>query len=171
VATDAAPTEPVADRPYMPDYGIAGPTEGSGLLPWSWAEDRLHAATNLWVATVWPDGRPHLSVVWGVWMDGAAWFSCGLRSRKIQNLRANPACTIANDDSNNPVTVQGVAEVIRDRTQIREFLDALNAKYASDVDEDFLDPDANATVRVTPHVAYTIKHDDFHGSPTRWRWP
>jgi hypothetical protein len=32
---------PRASRPYMPGYGIQGPDEGSGLLPWSWAEQRL----------------------------------------------------------------------------------------------------------------------------------
>jgi hypothetical protein len=27
---------PEAARPYMPGYGILGPTEGQGLLSWSW---------------------------------------------------------------------------------------------------------------------------------------
>jgi hypothetical protein len=31
-----AVTEPVASRPYMPDYGVLGLGEGTGLLPWSW---------------------------------------------------------------------------------------------------------------------------------------
>ena len=25
----------------MPGYGVVGPEEGSGLLPWSWAQERL----------------------------------------------------------------------------------------------------------------------------------
>ena len=33
--------EPHASRPYMPGYGLLGPDEGTGLLPWSWAEERL----------------------------------------------------------------------------------------------------------------------------------
>jgi hypothetical protein len=37
---------PHVSRPYMPGYGIAGPTEGSGLLHWSWAAERLTAARN-----------------------------------------------------------------------------------------------------------------------------
>ena len=44
----------------MPGYGIVGPDEGRGLLPWSWAEERLIASHDYWVATVWPDGRPHV---------------------------------------------------------------------------------------------------------------
>jgi hypothetical protein len=50
---------PRASRPYMPGYGIQGPDEGSGLLPWSWAEQRLTASRNYWVTSLWPDGRPH----------------------------------------------------------------------------------------------------------------
>ena len=38
--------DPAADRPHMPGYGIRGPAEGSGLLPWSWAVERLRAARN-----------------------------------------------------------------------------------------------------------------------------
>jgi hypothetical protein len=56
-------SQPRASRPYMPDNGVVGPAEGRGLLPWSWAEERLIASHNYWVATVWPDGRPHVMPV------------------------------------------------------------------------------------------------------------
>ena len=69
--------EPPASRPHMPGYGIAGPTEGRGLLPWSWAEERLTRSHDYWVATVRADGRPHLMPVWGAWDGGALWFSIG----------------------------------------------------------------------------------------------
>ena len=32
---------PRISRPYMPGYGILAADQGSGLLPWSWAADRL----------------------------------------------------------------------------------------------------------------------------------
>jgi hypothetical protein len=66
---------PQVSRPYMPGYGIAGQTEGSGLLHWSWAAERLTAARNYWVATAWPDGRPHVMPVWGMWDDSTLWFT------------------------------------------------------------------------------------------------
>ena len=71
---------PTASRPYMPGYGIAEPEDGQGLLPWSWAEERLVSSHDYWVATSRPDGRPHLMPVWGVWFDDAWWFSSGRRS-------------------------------------------------------------------------------------------
>jgi hypothetical protein len=50
----------------MPDYGIRGPGEGTGLLPWSWAEQRLTESRNYWITSLWPDGRPHSMPVWAV---------------------------------------------------------------------------------------------------------
>ena len=54
-------TDPKVTRPFMPGYGIAGPTDGTGLLPWSWATERLTWSHDYWVATVRPDGTPALS--------------------------------------------------------------------------------------------------------------
>lgn len=63
----------------MPGYGILGPDQGSGLLSWAWAQQRLSESRNYWVCTVRPDGRPHVMPVWGVWDAGELWFSSGLR--------------------------------------------------------------------------------------------
>lgn len=155
----------------MPDYGILGPDEGSGLLPWHWARQQLTASRNYWLATVWPDGRPQLTPVWGAWLDEALWFSCGLRARKLRNLRANPRCTASTQDPESPVVVDGSAEVVRELPAIRRFLAAATAKYGPMMDMDFLDPDTNATVKVSPTAAFALRHDDFAGSPTRWSFP
>ena len=58
---------PVASRPFLPGYGVLPSDEGSGLLPWEWAEERLTASEHYWCATVRPDGRPHLMPIWGLW--------------------------------------------------------------------------------------------------------
>lgn len=152
----------------MPDYGILGPHEGSGLLGWRWAELELTGSRNYWLATVWPDGHPHVTPVWGVWVDRMLWFSCGLRARKLHNLRADARCTVTTQDAESPVVVDGRAEIVRDLPSIRRFLAAATAKYGPMMDMDFLDPDTNATVRITPRSAFAIRHDDFAGSPTRW---
>src|SRR5207244_11433521 len=82
-ATMTAVVEPVASRPYMPGYGTLGPEEGTGLLPWSWAEEQLTVSHDYWLASVWPDGRPHLMTVWGMLQVGALWDSSRGRSRKM----------------------------------------------------------------------------------------
>lgn len=163
--------EPVTSRPYMPGYGTLPPDQGTGLLPWSWAVEQLTTSRNYWLATVGTDGQPHAMPVWGAWMEDALWFSCGLRSRKMRNLRAQPLCSASTQDPEQPVMLQGTAEVITDREQIASFLAACNAKYATPVEPDFLDPAVNATVRVAPRTVIGLKESDFGGSPTRWRFP
>ena len=74
----------------MPGYGIRPANEGSGLLPWSWAQRQLQASRNFWVVTLWPDGRPHAMPVWGVWDDGLFWFTSAVRSRKALNIANDP---------------------------------------------------------------------------------
>jgi hypothetical protein len=100
---------PRVGRPHMPGYGIAPATEGSGLLPWSWAAERLTMSRNYWVSSVWPDGRPHSMPVWGMWDDAVLWFSSSIGSRKTRNLAANPQCCVTTEDAADPVVLEGTA--------------------------------------------------------------
>ncbi|KAA9158210.1 pyridoxamine 5'-phosphate oxidase [Amycolatopsis acidicola] len=162
--------EPRATRPYMPGYGTLPADEGTGLLPWSWALDRLRSSHDFWLSTVWPDGRPHLMPVWAVWHDEALWFSSGLHARKIHNLRANPVVSLATDDPLNPVIVEGAAKVVSDTVSLQAFLRAVNEKYGTGYDADLTDPARHATVRVRPRWAFGLDEADFAGSPTRWEF-
>ena len=152
----------------MPGYGVRGPTEGTGLLPWSWATERLTASHDYWLATTWPDGRPHAMPVWGVWFDDAVWFSSSLRSRKALNLMADARCVVTTDDALEPVVVDGTAARITDRATIRAFADRVNAKYQTSYGLDFFDPEVNACYRVAPNWVFGLTESDFDGSPTRW---
>jgi PPOX class probable F420-dependent enzyme len=160
--------EPRASRPHMPGYGIRGPAQGTGLLPWSWATERLTRSHDYWLATTRPDGRPHVMPVWGLWWEDAVWFSSGLRSSKARNLAADPRCAITTDDPLEPVVVEGTAAPVRDADAIRGFAERLGAKYETDYADDFFDPDVNGTYRVTPTWAFGLVESDFEGSPTRW---
>lgn len=162
---DPAPT---ASRPHMPGYGILPADEGRGLLPWSWALQRLRASHDYWLATVWPDGGPHVMPVWGVWRDHAVWFSSSLSSRKARNLAHDPQCVITTADAQDPVVLEGDAERVLDLTEIAAFNDAVNAKYGTDSTADFYDPEVNGVWRVAPTWAFGLAHDDFTGTPTRW---
>ena len=161
-------TEPVAvGRPYMPGYGTLGPDEGTGLLAWSWAVERLTRSHDYWIATVWPDGRPHLSPVWGAWLADAVWFSCSPGSRKARNLAAERRCTIATDDALEPVVLEGDAtQVTPDAAAVAAFTDAVNAKYEVDYTVEFFG--TNHLYRVPPTTVFALAESDFAGSPTRW---
>jgi len=154
----------------MPGYGILGAGEGSGLLAWSWAVERLARSHDYWVATVWPDGRPHVMPVWGVWLDGSVWFSSSLASRKARNLAHDPRVVVTTDEPRQPVVVEGVAERACEAHDVRAFVEAVNPKYGTDYGPDFFDPTVNACFRLRPSWAFALDEGDFAGSATRWRF-
>jgi PPOX class probable F420-dependent enzyme len=162
----AVPTDPRASRPVMPGYGTLGADEGSGLLPWSWARERLMESHDYWLATVWPDGRPHVTPVWGVWCDDALWWSCSPGSRKTRNLARNPAAVATTDDAASPVVVEGVAEAVIHAAEVGDFARRVNAKYEVSYPETFFLE--NACFRLSPRWVFALRSDDFEGSPTRW---
>lgn len=158
--------QPTARRPYMPDYGVQDAGEGSGLLAWSWASAQLARCHDYWLATTWPDGRPHVMPVWGVWQEGGFWFNSGPRSRKVRNLAADGRCVVTTDTPRDPVVVEGIAEVVKDLPRIAAFTTWVNAKYEEALSVDAVA--ANTTFNMRPVWAFALAERDFTGSPTRW---
>ena len=152
----------------MPGYGLLGRDEGTGLLPWQWAEERLVSSRNYWVVSLWPDGRPHAMPVWGLWHERAFWFSSSKGSRKARNLAADPRCVVTTEDAADPVIMEGSAELVTEPEALATMLALENAKYDTNYTIDLLDPDVNSVYRVRPRWAFGLRHDDFTGSPTRW---
>jgi nitroimidazol reductase NimA-like FMN-containing flavoprotein (pyridoxamine 5'-phosphate oxidase superfamily) len=161
-------TEPTAARPYMPGYGVQPATAGSGLLPWSWAEQRLAQSHDYWLATVIPDGTPHLMPVWAVWHTGALWFSSSNGSRKARNLAGQPRCTLATGDPLEPVVAAGRAERVTDLAALAAMLAAENAKYGTSYGLDMVGPASNSVFSLRPEWVFALDSRDFTGSPTRF---
>ena len=155
--------EPDASRPYMPGYGIAGPADGRGLLPWSWAEKRLVESYRYWVISTGGRPWPHAMPVWGVWHESAFWFSTGGRSRKTRNLRIEPRCTL-HTDTVDPVVVEGTAAVAPAGDRLDEVIACYHAKYPMEP-PDLAD---NPVFVITPHWAFGLVEAEFTASPTRW---
>ena len=160
--------EPIADRPYMPGYGTLPAGQGSGLLPWSWAEERLARSHDYWLATVNPAGAPHLMPVWAVWYDGRLWFSSARKSRKAKNLSAEPRCTLSTSNPLEPVVVQGRAQLVTGPDTLARMLGAENAKYETDYGMDMVDPALNSVFSLRPEWVFALDSSDFTGSPTRF---
>ncbi len=158
--------DPRANRPYMPGYGIVGPLEGRGLLPWKWAEERLVKSHDYWLATVHSSGSPHVTPVWGVWVDDAAWFSSSRQSRKARNIAADRRAVITTDNPRQPVVVDGVVDPVVGDEAIEGFTLQVNEKYGTDIAVEFFA--RNACFRLEPRWAFALDEDDFTGSPTRW---
>ena len=156
----------------MPGY--LAPAAG-GTSPWAWAEERLVRSHTYWVATVWPDGRPHVFPVWGAWFDQTFWFSCDLSSRKARNIKLNPNCVVTTEDPLEPVVLDGMATRVIDRQATARYVDVEREKYASEWNEelytvDFFDGNlgGGCTDRVEPSTGFGLVERKFASSPTRW---
>jgi uncharacterized pyridoxamine 5'-phosphate oxidase family protein len=159
---------PRITRPHMPGYGL--PKTKKGLLPWKWAEDRLKNSRQYWIATTRPDGRPHVMVIWALWLNGKLYFSTGKTSRKARNLAANPNCTMGTENSAEAVILEGVIGNELDGETIREFLRLYEKKYKIDMSsgaDDFVSL-KEPVFYLRPKVGFGLWEKKFSTSATRW---
>jgi hypothetical protein len=96
------------------------------LIDWAVIEDRLAQGVTQapgtggpdrhtsWLATINPDGSPHVTGVGAVWFDGAFWFETGELTRKGRNLACDPRCTLSVATHEFDLIVEGVAEKVAD---------------------------------------------------------
>ncbi len=157
------PAGPRAERPHMPGYGITASADG--MLPWSWAEERLNASRIFWLTTITPKGEPHVMPIWGIWAEGKFYFSTGTTSVKARNLAANARCVITNDNADQAMILHGDARRFENKARIAKLSKIYKAKY------DFpLDPRMGTVFELTPTLAFGQPHDDYAKSATRWRF-
>ena len=160
---------PKASRPHAPGYGF--PKGTKGLLPWSWAEQRLKKSHNYWITTAKPDGSPHTMVVWGLWQDGRFLFSTGSESRKARNLAGNANCVVATEHAHEAIIVEGIAE-IADVAARRKFLAVCEKKYKFDMGsmKDGILSMKEPVFAVRPRVVFGLWEKHFQGKSTRWKF-
>lgn len=158
--------EPHASRPHMPGYGIAGPDEGKGLLPWSWAEAFIAAARNYPIVTSRAGGVPHAMPVWGVWLDGRLWFSTSPTSTKARNIARDPRVTVplVHEHDEEAVVLEGIAEQLPPDGDRTTFNAAYKEKYDWDTSGD---TGPLWAIRPTRVFAFSAG-GDFAGTTTRW---
>jgi hypothetical protein len=160
---------PKPSRPQASGYGF--PKSSKGLLPWSWAEQRLKKSHNYWITTVKPDGSPHTMVVWGLWQDGRFLFSTGSQSRKARNLAEKPNCIVCTENAAEAIIVEGVAE-IADLAARKKLLPAYERKYKFDMSmmkDDILSM-KEPVIAVRPRVVFAMWEKYFQSKSTRWKF-
>jgi hypothetical protein len=147
----------------MPGYGIS--ESRKGILPWSWAKQRLVKNRNYWITTVRPDDRPHTMPVWAVWHKDRLFFSTAITSTKSRNLLANPNCTATTESATEAIIVEGNAEIIEVTTTLKPVWKAYKAKYDWSIDGEKL-------FVLTPRkvFAFIETAEQFATASTRWRF-
>ena len=154
-------TQPVATRPKMEGYGV--PASSDGMLPWSWALERFTRSHDYWLTTVRPGGAPHVMPVWGVWLDGAWYFSTGATSRKSRNLERNPKCVVCSENAQEAVILEGRAKRLKDDDIPPQACTDYMAKYGWE-----LDPKRGPVWEVRPHRVFAMPEMQFPQGVTKW---
>lgn len=158
--------EPVARALQAPTV-YRFPRSDQGFLPWSQVEERLTAAKNYWLATVRPDGRPHVTPVWGVWVDRELYFDGLPTTRWGRNLAANPHATVHLESADDVVILEGIVEDLETTSAdlAERIIRAWTTKYGR------LEPDpaTSGIFRLRPHTARAFTGSLDHGSA--WHLP
>jgi hypothetical protein len=165
------PRGPKSSRIHAPGYGF--PETTKGLLPWTWAEQRLKKSHNYWISTVTPSKppKPHSMVIWGLWQDGYFIFSTGSQSRKARNLAENPNCVLCTEHAHEAVVVQGTAEIAAVAAR-RKMIPAYERKYKFDLStmkDDILSM-KEPVFAVRPKVVFALWEKHFQSKSTRWKF-
>ncbi len=163
---------------------------GSKPIPWSRALGQLEATAtqtpeeagamkSYWLATVRDDGRPHVTGVGALWVDGMFYFTSGAGTRKSQNLAENPHCVIAVGLDGLDLVVEGTAAKVTDHATVRRLAERYAAQgwpaSASDgaITAEYSAPSAGPPpwdlYAVTPVTAFGVATKEPSGA-TRWRF-
>src|SRR5712692_438673 len=100
-----------------------------------WDETRrvLETAELFWISTVRADGRPHVTPLVAVWLDGAIHFCTGATEQKAMNLRGNPHVILTTGcnhwDGGLDVVVEGDAVQLTDDDVLERLAEAWATKW------------------------------------------
>jgi nitroimidazol reductase NimA-like FMN-containing flavoprotein (pyridoxamine 5'-phosphate oxidase superfamily) len=147
--------------------------------PWEDGRRQLEDASVFWLSTVRSDGRPHVTPLIAVWLDGALHFCTGPSEQKAKNLARNPHCILLTGsnayDDGLDVVVEGDAVQVTDETKLRLLAEAYVSKYGEDWRFDVRDgaffsrEGGTAPVyAVAPAKALGFAKGDY--AQTRWRF-
>lgn len=133
---------------------------------WRAIEARLGRESEIWVATVRYDGRPHLVPVWFIYLDGKIYFSTGTQTQKWTNLLNNQSISLSLPDANRVIMLEGEAHAVG-----RQISDELADHFYNKYEWDFREDDSAdwRVVEVTIHkvLAWGDGYEDKEGIRVR----
>ncbi len=104
-------------------------------VPTAWEETRhlLETAELFWIVTVRTDGRPHVTPLVAVWLDGSLHFCTSETEQKAANLRKNPHVILAvgsiHWNAGIDIAVEGDAVQVTDEDQLERLASAWAIKW------------------------------------------
>jgi PPOX class probable F420-dependent enzyme len=134
-----------------------------------------------WLATINPDGSPHVTGVGALWVDGTWWFETGGHTRKGRNVARDPRCTLSVATHEFDLVVEGDAHRVTDPATVAAMAERWAAGgWPASVDDsgialtaEYSAPSAGPppwfVYRITPRSATALLTVD-PGGATRWRF-
>lgn len=159
--------EVLPERPRLAEgYGISAGE--ARLLPWSYVDERMESSRNYWVATTRPDGRPSVTLVWGIWIDSTFYFGVDPHSRKARNLARNPEVVVHLESDDEVVMLEGAVELVTepDPALSERVSNASLVKYGMRMRSGSIE----GPYALRPRVAFAWAESNFSENATRWRF-
>lgn len=156
---------------------------GAPPIPWTRARERFEEDAGIspthWLATVRPDGKPHVMPVWTVWVDGAFYFVADATTHQGKNLAPQASCVITVASSGLDLVVEGEATKVSDETRLQQIADAYAVQgwhpvvqsgvFYADHGAPGAGPPPYDVYEVVPVTVFGLDTDEPYGS-TRWRF-
>jgi hypothetical protein len=166
---------------------------GSPLIDWTRLTARLDEGVSqapdtggpnrhtCWLATINPNGSPHVTGVGALWVDGAFWFETGEATRKGKNLARDPRCSLSVATHDFDLIVEGEAHKVTDRATVAAMAKRWAAAgWPARVDDtgmaitaEYSAPSAGpppwVVYQLSPKTATALLTVD-EGGATRWRF-
>lgn len=163
----------------------------ASMMEWKIVTDRLDAGYTQapgtggpdrhtsWLATINPDGTPHLTGVGTVWVEGMFWFETGDGTRKARNVGRDPRCALSLSTHEFDLVVEGEAEKVTDPAMVAKLasvwaaggwpcrVDATGVALTADYSAQSAGPPPWFVYRITPRRATAIETVE-PGRAVRW---
>jgi nitroimidazol reductase NimA-like FMN-containing flavoprotein (pyridoxamine 5'-phosphate oxidase superfamily) len=101
--------------------------------PWDETRRVMEEAELFWLSTVRVDGRPHITPLVAVWLDGALHFCTGATEQKAMNLNRNPHVSLTTGcnhwEEGLDVVVEGDAVQVTDDNLLERLAVAWTTKW------------------------------------------
>jgi nitroimidazol reductase NimA-like FMN-containing flavoprotein (pyridoxamine 5'-phosphate oxidase superfamily) len=152
---------------------------GSTATSWEDATGHLSEAFTFWLASVRPDGRPHVMPVLGAWQDGAMYVCTPGVTRKAKNLSGNPNCVVTVGRGTLDLVVEGQATQVSEEAELKAVGEAYTGKYGWKVTlrDGMFFADNGSGIGEIPYSVFRISPTTAFGlgtangfSATRWKF-
>jgi hypothetical protein len=175
---------PATDAMPRTGKGTQASSEAGQSQPLDW-DETVRSLSNggwFWLATVRPDGSPHVMPLFGAWNGTGFFITSKETTRKSRNLDAEPRCVLSTDTGDLHMIIEGIARQVRDTETLQRASDTFRDAYGwpTWVAGDQLDADDGAPTsggppyavfEITPTRAFALPTDGEKSTPTRWTFP